>query len=269
MSSQQQIVSILIKSRSYQDFLREAFRVTKETKRGFSLAVLAQKVGCRSKSYPREVMTGRRSLSLDYAQGFANAFGLKGDAKKLFLKYVEHERRPEDKVREEIQKIRARLRNRIDHTQARPKDLFNDTLWIDIYAGLGSMESGATLRQICIRTGLPTDTVLAALQGMIAKAIVSQSGDAYLPVSLHHFFEDLGQDKIFQKRYLEILDRLRAKARISTDPREGFFYCSTISIKSSDMQKFRSELKNLIGRFVQDAENAEGDKLAHLAVGMV
>src|SRR5258708_6216142 len=108
---------ILLRSVSYRTFLNEAFQKLKATRRGTSLAQLARKIGCRSKSYPREVMNGRRALSLHYAALFADAFGLKGEAKKLFVKMVESERFPERHgLQSEIQKSKSRIRQRTNRS---------------------------------------------------------------------------------------------------------------------------------------------------------
>jgi len=47
------------------------------------------------------------------------------------------------------------------------------------------------------------------------------------------------------------------------------FQCSTISVKSQDLPKLKEELREVLNRFVQDSETADGGKLAHIVVGLI
>jgi uncharacterized protein (TIGR02147 family) len=266
------LTSVLLRSENYRDFLSEALISLKASKKNFSLAILARKIGCKSKSYPREVITGRRTLSFDYADGFASAFGLKGETRKLFLKFVELERASEkDRIRSEIENIKTRLQNRIVYKKKTPQDVFDNGSWIDVYAALGTVERGATLTQICNRTKFSEDSTRIILDEMIKKGIVQ--GDSsklyFKPVILHHFFEDLKESSFFQDRYLGLLDKIKRKAGASIDSEREHFQCSTISIKSSDMPKLKKELRELMNKFIQESESSEGDQLSHILVGLI
>jgi len=275
MKVQPELNQILIQSEDYRHFLIEAFKLLKTSRRSFSLSLLAKKIGCSSKSYPREVMTGRRTLTLAYAPRFAEAFGLKGDARKLFLKYVELTRASDDlksssSLATEIKKLRVRLQNRFEHREIKPAVVFLETSWIDVYAALGSTEKGASLAEIGSRTGSDRDELTKILDSMAEKSLVRKSAGRFLPETLHHFFEGVDQDQLFQKRFIEILYRVQKKAQSNeVKRREALLYCSTISVVAADLPRFKEELRSLVNRFVQDAESAEGDSLAHFLVGMI
>ncbi len=272
MSHHEHMVSLLLRSENYRDFLSESFTYLKDSKPGFSLATLARKIGCKSKSYPREVMTGRRTLSYDYAPGFVAAFGLKGDAKKLFLKFVELERSSKkEQLNADIQEIKFRLKNRIMHQTQKPNEIFSQSIWIDIYAALGTVEQGASHEDILSRTGLKPQAISLILKSMQEKNIVRYDSASahFFPQTLHHFFENADQDLVFQKRFLDLLTRVEAKAKISMKSETDLFQCSTISVMTKDLPKLKIELRELIHRFVQDSELADGDKLAHVVVGFI
>jgi uncharacterized protein (TIGR02147 family) len=264
------ISSILISSENYRDFLREAFESLKLSRRGCSFHRLAQKIGCKSKSYPRDVMIGRRSLTAEYSPKFADAFGLRGDSKKLFLKLVELERTEDPtQIRLEIQKIKQRLKNKTEQKIKPLQDLFQQSSWIDIYAAAGSPENGASLSEICQRTSFAANFVEEILPHMIQKGVLKQDPKTkhYLPLNLHYFFDDADKDQMFEKRYFEILERVKKQATVGMQSDEKLFLCSTFSIKSQQRSQFKMELRELFNKFVEDSESAEGDQLSHLLVG--
>ncbi|MGZ3742820.1 MAG: TIGR02147 family protein [Pseudobdellovibrionaceae bacterium] len=269
---QEHLGFLLLSSENYREFLLSSFKYLKESQTGFSLTSLARKAGCRSKSYPREVMTGRRSLSFDFAPGFAHALGLKGEAKKLFLKFVELERSPhKESLGAEIGILKSRIKNRIEHQSRKPQDLFSQSLWVDLYAALGSLEKGAALEEIQARTGFKLSLIQEVLKLMLEKNIIAFRADTgcFYPLALHHFFVNADQDQIFQKRFLDLTKRVEAKAKNSMKSDTDLFQCSTISIHAKDLPKLKSELRELLNRFVQEAESADGNRLAHIVVGMI
>jgi len=266
------IVTVLLRSENYRQFLTEAYAHLKTSKKTFSLSFLANKIGCKLKSYPREVMSGRRTLSFDYAEGFAAAFGVKGEAKKLFLKLVELERSEEKSVvKNDILLIKTRLRNRISHKNKSPQDIFSEGSWIDVYAALGSEDKGATFEEISKRTKMYEASLKLTLEAMEKKGLVlaNQRRDQFKPVVRHHFFEDLKKDDFFQNRFLAVLEKIKNKAKISVDSKTELFQCSTISVNSQDLPKLKSELRELLNKFVQDSEAPEGDQLTHILVGLI
>ena len=217
-------------------------------------------------------MTGRRSLSFDYAEGFAAAFGVKGEAKKLFLKLVELERSEEKNlIKNEIQLIKTRLRNRVSHKNKSPQDLFSEGSWIDVYAALGSEEKGATFEEIRKRTKIYEPTLKITLEAMEKKGLVlvDQRRAQFKPVVRHHFFENLKKDNFFQNRFLNVLEKIKNKAKVSVESKTELFQCTTISVNSQDLPRLKFELRELLNKFVQDSEVPEGDQLTHILVGLV
>lgn len=237
------------------------------------MSSLAKKIGCRSKSYPREVMTGRRALSLAYAAPFAEAFGLKGEGKKLFLKMADLERSEvaaqKMKIQGEILRIKSRMRLRLSDSPFGPSARFKQSSWIDIYASLGTLENGASMAEVAKRASLPDKAAESLLLEMKEQKLVEERDGRYFPLSPHFFYEGADQDKLFQQRYLEILNRVKVKASRSLKSEDSLFLCSTISVSSKELSRFKNELREFLNNFVQDAENPEGDTLAHILVGMI
>ncbi len=275
MVHQEKFISILINCDNYRSFLLEAFHYMKSVKRGYSLTLLARKIGCKSKSYPNDVMNGRRSLSSGYAPGFASAFGLKGDSRKLFLKLVELEKNSDkEELIKDIEHLRYRLKNQRDLKNRKPNDLFESADWIDVYASLGSLENGSSLPEIQKRTGLSAPVILKALKNMQDKRMIKhdQKTDRYHAGNLHYFFEDVSYDSFFQKRILDLLKRAEGTAAsyaTGTVPKKDFFHCSTFSILEKDVPKIKAELRDVLNKFAQDAEFSDGDKLAHIIAGLL
>lgn len=275
MVHQEKLVSILIKSADYRSFLLDAFHYMKSVKTGYSLTLLARKIGCKSKSYPNDVMNGRRSLSSGYAPGFASAFGLKGDSKKLFLKLVEFEKTADkEELTKEIEHLKYRIKNQRDLKNRKPTELFETGEWIDIYASLGSIENGSTIEDIQNRTNLSTAVILKTLKHMQEKRMIKYDlkADRYFAGNLHYFFEDVSYDSFFQKRILDLLQRAESAASSYVGghiPKKDFFHCSTFSVLEKDVPRIKAELKDVLNKFAQDAEFSDGDKIAHVIAGLL
>lgn len=275
MIHQERLISILIKSENYRAFLIDAFHLMKSIKTGYSLTLLARKIGCKSKSYPNDVMNGRRSLSNTYAPGFAAAFGLKGDSKKLFLKLVELEKiADKEELVKEIQYLKYRIKNQRELKNKQPTELFESGEWIDIYASLGSIEKGSSLAEIQSRTKQSTGVILKTLKNMLDKRMIKhdQKTDRYYAGNLHYFFEDVSYDSFFQKRILDLLNRAEnAASTYATGlaPKKDFFHCSTFSVLEKDVPRIKAELREVLNKFAQDAEFSDGDRLAHVIAGLL
>jgi uncharacterized protein (TIGR02147 family) len=275
MIHQEKFISLLIKCDNYRSFLLDAFHHMKSVKRGYSLTLLARKIGCKSKSYPNDVMNGRRSLSAGYAPGFASAFGLKGDSRKLFLKLVELEKTTDkEELIKEIDHLKYRLKNQRDLKNKKPTELFESGDWIDVYASLGSLEKGSSLAEIQKRTGLTASVILKTLKHMQDKSIIKYDSqtDRYYAGNLHYFFEDVSYDSFFQKRIMDLLQRAESTASnyaTGTLPKKDFFHCSTFSILEKDIPQIKTELRDVLNKFAQDAEFSDGDKLAHVIAGLL
>lgn len=63
--------------------------------------------------------------------------------------------------------------------------------------------------------------------------------------------------------------RVEAKAKNSMKSDTDLFQCSTISVLTKDLPKLKTELRELVHRFVQDAEFADGNRFAHIVVGLI
>ncbi len=270
--SSEYLTSVLIRSNHYREFLTQAFDYLKRSKKNYSLTILANKIGCKSKSYPREVMTGRRKLTYDYADRFALAFGIKGESKKLFIKMVELERTAESpQLKNEISVLKKRLMNRSIHKEKKPYDLFTESTWVDVYAALGTIDQGATMNEIIQRTNMTEAKLSLILNAMKQKELIEIDSvtNRFKPGVLHHFFEDVEKDMIFQNRFLEVLDKVKQKARVSGPNIAELFQCSTLSVNAANLPRLKKELRELLNKFVQDSEEADGNKLAHILVSLI
>jgi hypothetical protein len=104
---------------------------------------------------------------------------------------------------------------------------------------------------------------------MLENKILESKEGRLFPCKLHYFFESADQDQVFKERFLDVLNRIRTKSTVSMKSPENLFLCSTISVNSVNFPRFKEELRELVNEFVEDAEDAAGDKLSHILVGMI
>ena len=75
--------------RDYRAFLRAFYALNKDADRGFSLRAFGKRARLGSSNYLKLVMDGQRNLSVEMAERFAEACGLRGQAAEYFRTLVQ------------------------------------------------------------------------------------------------------------------------------------------------------------------------------------
>jgi uncharacterized protein (TIGR02147 family) len=279
---------LLAKSESYREFLKTAFSLQMERKgsahAAFSYAAFARKAGLASRSFPRDVVLGNKRLTAASALAFADALEIKQDLRQLFLSLVDVEGHGNastplllKKAKLQLSQVRKRLLSNKDSNTESETSLSQHTHWFEVYAGLGTQEHGAELSEVLERTGLSATLCSAILVEMANTGIVRTTAQAvrgkvhtrFHPTEAHVILDRLGESQQFKKIYLHDLKQVHGRARKNFQSKKELFFSSAFAIRSSKMEQFRSELRELMLRFLDQSEDAHGDLVVKLILGFV
>jgi uncharacterized protein (TIGR02147 family) len=160
---------------SYRDFLKDRFAHLKATKRGFSARSFANRAGINSPSYFGLVASGRRRLSLEYAEKFAVGLGLSGLETECLKAAValEHCRGPR-KQRDLLLKRLGSLRQRVSvvpELAAHHLRILSDPLTLKLYLLAQSHKFQLNTKGLAAQ--LPRDLPSAAIESRVAALLDS------------------------------------------------------------------------------------------------
>jgi len=271
------VQKLLIGAKDYHQFLDDAFSRLKKESPQFSYAAFARKAGMSSRSFPRDVALGQKSLTLSSAKAFSAALGLRGRLNTFFMLLVERDEPSLRGPKATVESINARLlemresllNQDIRKNSQSARDIFKSIQWLKIYSASGKVGVGATLEEISQRTKISTDELQNYMNDLLQKQILSWDGKAkrYCPLHSYQIFEDLKGDDFFRHWYLQSLAEAKMKVDKDFASDKQLFFTSMFSVRSDKMTEFRKELRDILQRFSEDSEDAEGDSLAKMVVG--
>jgi hypothetical protein len=265
---------------SYREFLASSLNQVKTGKRPLSYAELSRRAGFSSRSYPADVIKGLRRITPATLPLFVKGLRLRGQWKNYFTLLVASEeadintdRMTSEEIKEKLARLRARIQSFTRKPSAvTPKRFYERRGWLEVYAALGTMEKGATLKDIVSRTGYSQLMCESIVKVMVEFDVASlnEASDRYRPCAPHIIFDRLGGESFFQNHYLALLEEVQREAR---GPRfkkeENFFFTSVFSVNRRKAPELKSRLRELMHEFSDGSEVAEGDSIAKLCVSFM
>lgn len=277
MKSTIDVQKLLLGAKNYHHFLDEMFSRLKKESPQFSYAAFARKAGMSSRSFPRDVALGQKGLTLSSAKAFSTALGLRGRLNTFFMLLVERDepslrgpKATEDSINARLGEMRESLLSQdVRKTNQSAQEIFKSIQWLKIYSASGKIGVGATLAEISHRTKMSSNELQDHMNDMLQKQILSWDGRTkrYCPLHSYQIFEDLKADDFFRNWYLQSLAEAKAKVDKDFASDKQLFFTSMFSVRSEKMTEFRKELRDVLQRFSEDSEDAEGDSLAKMVVG--
>ncbi len=271
-----QLRKLLVEADSYRGFLGQAFELLKREK-GLGYAAFARRAGFQARSYPRDILLGKKRLTARAVPRFARALSLPADEAGLFALLVYREEpdlAPHPMTGPEIDlAIQAATRKLQAKLHQKALGRYHPTIyrihdWPYVYAALGDGRIGATAEEVTRRTRLPIATCRRVLREMEKYQLVdhldSEGGDRYRARSLNLYSVGLGDQASFQDFYFRGLERGRRVAGRNFASDQCFFFSSVFSVKRSSLPQLKERLRAVMREFVCAAEDAEGEELATL-----
>lgn len=265
--------SALRNASDYRGFLRSYLKI-----RGLNFSDFARVAGF-ARSYPADVVSGKRRLTTKSFYAFEKALRIPQPGKKLFRLLVaekESDLFPEinrQQIQSLIESLRKKswTRGRKDWTTddlSSANDLLENPDMAVVFAATGEPGVGATLEEIHARTQLPLSHLNALLLQWRGHGFIDFNEGRYSSKDLHIFLEGVDKKKIFSKNFKRNAIEAGERAENSWNSESEFFFSSAFCIEESRLPALKNALKETILSFVDDAIQADGNKVVRLVTAL-
>ena len=217
---------------------------------------------------------GKKHLTLTSLPKMIQGLGLSSELSDYFKLLVEIDEpvcRPKNveetkllQMKENLRKrILARRRIQVDN----PDKAFILSCIPRVYAALGDHKNGSDLNQITAKTSLSENQILEALQHMVDNQIATKNGRKYFAREMHANFQNL-KSEIFKNHFIKTAETSIQMSKQFIGSNEKLFLSSAFSVSSHDLPKLKEELRSLLLKYVDSAENAHGNKVVSLLASL-
>jgi hypothetical protein len=275
----------LVESLTYRDFLRIWMSEGGRNGSKISYGEAAKRCGFKSRSYLSDLVHERRALS---AKGLEQILVGLSNLPDLVIKCFQHlvfleeiELRPDRMTKEKILSKLKVIRQRSKRLFTEESKLITfDSLEALVtnpnfhlcYAALGLDQSGESIRNIALKTGLSSLVIHSLLAEMCRKGFATvlsrrtHDEDLYIACDAHRVLESLTPNKAFHAFMINWLSFLLSKIEHHPPKKTDLYNLSTFRINSSDQSSLRHKIVNAVDSIVEDFESAKGDSLVSLSV---
>ncbi len=270
----------MLKASGYREFL-PAFFVDPSTKRGpirspkpLSYAEASRRAGFASRSFLRDVVGGRKSLSLASLERTSRALSLTGNWKRYFTALVLASLDGPGKHETKLQRLREQLARpatvELEISSSKRREIRNylsNSVPV-VFAACGSIAEGASEREISARTGLGMVVIGRALTQLMALNLIQAKNERFYPLNSHLALSKLGGDSFFRADYAGALKRTAERFRVSAEDGKSLFFLSSFSVDRERLPALNQRLRELMLEFVNEVETPSGDGVAELVLGV-
>ena len=268
----------LIKSENYRSFLKKYFEEMGQ-RRKINYSDLSRRCGFASRSYIKEVLDKRKSLtahSVGKIKKGLKLSGLLGNFFELLVSIEEPEANvggfSNEVLRERIEKLRLRLKKNATVAEfLTSKEVRNSIFLIrhvsEVYASLGSVEMGASLDEIRSRCGLSVSQIEPILLHFLRLGVIEISGSRYYVKNPDIDIYDLDENINFQKAYLQSLASLVERAEKGLKSPQELFLHTAFSVQEIRLPILKKKLQQTIEDFMNEEQDDLGEKVVKMNLG--
>ncbi len=260
----------LAQCNDYRSFIKTFIEEINEVRvRPLTYAAIARRAGFSSRSFPRDVILGTKKLSSNSLYPMIKGLGIKDELAELFkhLVYLEQpETRINVKSTPEIERVIKNLKSRILKTKimSQGDDPYGFDFFPLIYAACGTIEDGASFDEIKSKTKIERHIIENTMNELLKRNIVTRTENRFYPTDPHLLFQEMVEGESFRNFFAFISSRAAFEAREDFSSPAKLFFTSCFSVEKKKMPQFKSELRSLILKFVDEQENPKGDHVASL-----
>src|SRR3989338_4961634 len=266
-------VERIVAATNYRCFIKTLIEEKSKQKR-FGYADIARIGGFSARSFPRDVTTGSKRISLQSLPKMIRGLGLKSDLAEYFRILVEiEEHNCRNKILDESKLIQIKsnltkriLRKRKYYVGDSDKAFTISSIPI-VYAALGSSETGANIKEICGKTRLEQADVVNTLDMMVQKGLIQNKGKYFIAIENHASFDGL-KSEIFKKHFIKTAQDSITMANKNLSSSEKLFLSSAFSVREKDLISLKEDLRSLLLRYIDTSENCNGDRVINLVASL-
>lgn len=267
-----EINRILSESSGAGEALKQLIALRKAKNPSFSLAIVAGRLGLRSKGHVSDMVRGRRLIPMHLASGLAGLFGLEGVQADYLRTLIEHDQLREgdrDPVRERLQRMRKFLRGPVERKMAGLPGT-GSPFAFEVLCAFALYGNEPDLRALVEYFGRPRyQEVEQALGFLLSEGLILSEGGRYRLAPEHKpiymLFASKQEAEVEFLRYglRDAADKLAAWYGHQED---AFFATTTISVRREDYRRLLREFRQQMLRLQSDMEADNGDMLVRLNV---
>lgn len=274
MKQSSDLTKPLTEARGYREFLSAFLSYQKKSNPRFSQSAFCRRAGFASRSYPGDVIRGTKDVTLKSLPKLIHAMSLSGDLAHYFTALVElaHPalsvtKTDKQKIMKRIETLRTRIKRKLpqDKSDSVTPAIFSDQRFGKIFACLGAPHEGAELKTISRKARLPLEECRAVLDELIKIGVARlDSNGKFIPLQTHLIVSDQKGKPDFQTLFMNMLKQAEKKSQSEFNSPSHLFLHSTVSISSQKLPALKQELKEILIRFVDESEEADGSAICHL-----
>lgn len=267
----------LLAAPDYRTFLQEYCELTP-----LSFAALARRSGFASRAYVREVIEGKRRLTVLSVGKFSTGLHLRGDWKpyfRLLVARTEKDSCPEGwssaRIERQLEILRAKIEGKRSRRAVKnDPDLVDSYLkvpyFLEIYAASGEIGSGSSLNEIQLRTGLDSRVLKSSLSKMekLGVFVRDQAKERFLPTDFHIAISAAERSEYFRRAYVKGLELARKGATHDLGSPEKLFFQSTFCVRVNDLPILKQRLRKLLDEFVESSIDGSGERVVNLITAL-
>lgn len=243
--------------------------------KSFGYSHIARLGGFKARSFPRDVVSGRKRITLNSLPKFIKGLGLTSDLAEYFRILVEIDEvdcRTRNADLAKLMKMKSNIEKRILTKQSIQLIDGQDRNFIyssipKIYASLGTSDVGVYIEGILKKTSLPENETHRCLEFMIEQKLVRKSRARYYPTENHLNFQNLKSD-IFKRHFVNTAEESIAMSKKHLQSDEKLFLSSSFSVKKAELPKLKEELRSLLLKYIDSSENSDGDRVINLVTSL-
>lgn len=264
----EEFINHIITCRNYRELLDLSLQYLRANAPKTSVANISLKAGFKSRNHIRELISGKRPMTLKSLTGLKRALPLPSEVREIFeyLVYCDQNELAgralsQEQILNRLERLRERLRQKYINTRISIFEIENGPL---VYAAFPTLKSSVTIKQLASKTGLKPYDVRAALVQLITLKLVEfdSLSRRYSASDNQMTIDQLGDNEGFKKYFLREIEKSKELVRDEFD--QHLFYSSIFPIKANRIDEYKKELRSLLNKFVDDYESAHGDKVVHL-----
>lgn len=243
-------------------------------KRRLSLAECASRCGFASKSYLSEVSNGKKALSLEAAKKISRGFKLNLKLSRILeLLVLSQQARSEGRTDElghlngnllTLRKMVLRKNVEKNTHDESVEIIFEHRVAIQVFASMGSGQSGATIAEIFERSGLSLAEIETALSHLMKASFVVQVSDRFFVTTENVDFKDLNSSLSFAKAFREEVAFVAKNSGTLVGRGDALCMYGAFSIDGARKNEFKQRLRELLLDFMDEAGDEDGSKIAKI-----
>lgn len=271
-----ELLQKLTKAKNYREFLRIIFteKTSNLSRKKFSYAEFSRRSGFKSRAFARDLILGKKKITNKNVEQVIAGLGLTTTLSDYFKALIAVEEKSfqikkinylENLANKRQKLLKSSQTKMLKQNDVNAADLLSDNAPL-VYAALGSLEHGASLDEILIRTKLSQDEVHKALQQLIRANVATADQGRFLPVAPHIAIEKLGGDIFFKRDFERLIRKTQKNFDLKWKDPQSLYLASTFCVNKSEMSALKKRLNETIMDFINACEKPEGDQVVELVV---